>query len=115
MNRPDLGALLSQARELQGRLAAVRRELAARTVEGSAGGGLVTAVATGELRLQSVRIDPELLARADRDMLQDLVTAAVNAALDEARRLAQAELQKVTGLPAGPGGFDPLEWLRGPG
>lgn len=103
MTRPELGSLLEQARELQTRLAAVRRELARRTVEGSAGGGLVVAVATGELRIQRVTIDPELLAGADREMLQDLVAAAVNAALAQARSMAQEELQKATGLPLGLG------------
>jgi DNA-binding YbaB/EbfC family protein len=103
MTRPELGALLEQAREMQTRLAAVRRELARRTVEGSAGGGLVVAVATGELRIQRVTIDPELLAGADREMLQDLVAAAVNAALTQARSMAQEELQKATGLPLGLG------------
>jgi DNA-binding YbaB/EbfC family protein len=103
MTRPELGSLLEQAREMQTRLAAVRRELARRTVEGSAGGGLVTAVATGELHIQRVTIDPELLAGADREMLQDLVAAAVNAALAQARSMAQEELQKATGLPLGLG------------
>lgn len=109
MSRPDLGALLAQAKEIQTRIAEVRRDLARRTVEGSAGGGLVTAIATGELRIQGIKIDPELLAGGDPELLQDLVAAAVNAALGNAQRMAQEELQKVAGLPLG------LNVLGGPG
>lgn len=101
MSQPDFGALLAQAREIQTRLAEARRELARRTVEGSAGGGLVTAVASGDLRIQRVTVDPSLLTGGDRDMLQDLVVAAVNAALAAAQELVQQELQKAAGLPAG--------------
>lgn len=109
MTPADLQGLLAQARELQTRLAAVRESLAKRTVEGSAGGGLVTAVATGDLRIERVVIDPELLAGDDPALLQDLVAAAVNAALANAQRMAQEEFQKITGLPAG------LAGLGGPG
>ena len=97
MKLPDLGSLLAQAREVQKRIADVQRELARRTAEASAGAGLVTAVASGDLRIREVRIDPELLARGDAEMIQDLVVSAVNAALDAARRLAQEELQRAAG------------------
>ena len=104
MKLPDLGSLLAQAREVQKRIADVQRELARRTAEASAGAGLVTAVASGDLRIREVRIDPELLARGDAQMIQDLVVSAVNAALEAARRLAEEELQRVAGgLPPGPG------------
>ena len=104
MKLPDLGSLLAQAREVQKRIADVQRELARRTAEASAGAGLVTAVVSGDLRIREVRIDPELLARGDAEMIQDLVVSAVNAALDAARRLAQEELQRAAGgLPLGPG------------
>lgn len=98
---PDLQGLLAQARALQERLTSAREALSRRTVEGSAGGGLVTAVATGDLRIQRITIDPEVLEGGDPALLQDLVTAAVNAALANAQRMAQEEIQRVTGLPAG--------------
>ena len=101
MSEPDLAALLGQAQEMQSRLAEVQRELAARTVEASAGGGMVTAVATGALRIQEVRIDPSVLAADDRGMLQDLVTAAVNAALEASQRMVQQEMQRAAGGPLG--------------
>lgn len=101
MSPPDLKEILEQARQMQSRMEQVQRELARRRVEGSAGGGLVTAVATGDLRIAEVRIDPQLLASGDVAMLQDLVAAAVNAALGEAQRSASEELARVAGPLAG--------------
>lgn len=94
---PDLKQLLGKAQEMQSRLVAMQRELARRTVEGSAGGGMVTAVVSGELRVVEIRIEPELMAEGDRAMLQDLVAAAVNAAIQNAQRMVQEEMQRVAG------------------
>ena len=82
--------------EAQAKLAELQRELAVRRVEGSAGGGMVTVVATGALRILEIRIEPSLLAAGDREMLQDLTTAAVNAALANAQQMAQQELQRAS-------------------
>ena len=92
----DLGRLLEKAREAQVRLQALQRELARRRVEGTAGGGMVTAVASGELRLLELRIEPALIESGDRAMLQDLCTAAVNAALANAQRMIQEEMQRAS-------------------
>ena len=99
MSEPDVRALLARAQEMQAKLSAAQRELARRTVEASAGGGMVTAVATGELRVAEIRIEPSLLATGDRAMLQDLVAAAVNAALVQAQQMVQDEMGKIAGLP----------------
>ena len=108
MSQLDLGQMLARAQEVQQRVERLRRELATRTVEASAGAGLVTAVATGELRIREVRIDPGLLEGGDRALLQDLVAAAVNQALGRAQEMVQSELQRVAGVPLGavapPGG-----------
>ena len=105
MSQPDLAELLARAQEVQGRLVELQRSLAIRSVEASAGGGMVTAVATGALRIRELRIEPGLLAGGDREMLQDLTAAAVNAALAAAERMVQEETQRVTGLPlVQPGG-----------
>ena len=96
MNPEDLGQLMEKAREMQTRLADLQRELAARRFEGAAGGGMVTAVVTGGLRVHEVRIEPSLLERGDREMLQDLVAAAVNAALTTAQASVQEELQRAS-------------------
>jgi DNA-binding YbaB/EbfC family protein len=95
----DWGALFAKAKEMQGRLEEIQRDLARRTVEAAAGGGMVTAVASGELRILSVRIEPEILRGEDREMLQDLIAAAVNAAIAKAQRMVQEEMQRAAGLP----------------
>jgi len=92
----DLTRLMEQARQVQSRLASLQQELATRRFEGSAGGGMVTAVATGGLRIVELRIEPSLLASGDREMLQDLVTAAVNGALTSAQTTVQEELQRAS-------------------
>lgn len=100
---PELGDLLKRAQQMQGRLAELQRELASRRYEGSAGGGMVTAVASGELRILEVRIEPGLVSGGDREMIQDLCAAAVNAALSNAQRGAQEEMQRLTGALGIPG------------
>jgi DNA-binding YbaB/EbfC family protein len=96
MNPPDLNDFLEKAREAQSKLQDLQRELALRRVEGTAGGGMVTAIASGALRVLEVRIEPNLLELGDRDMLQDLVAAAVNAALTNAQHLIQEEMQRAS-------------------
>jgi DNA-binding YbaB/EbfC family protein len=103
----DLGQLLEKAREAQARLQALQQELARRRVEGSAGGGMVTAVASGELRILELRIEPALVESGDRAMIQDLCAAAVNAALASAQRMIQEEMQRASATFTIP--------LRGPG
>jgi DNA-binding YbaB/EbfC family protein len=93
----DLGGLLQQAKQLQERLTSVQDEIASRTAEGRAGGGMVTAVVNGRLEVLRVAIDPTLLESPDREMLQDLVVVAVNEAIRAARALIAEEMQKVTG------------------
>lgn len=102
MSPPDLSALLEKAREAQEKLQTVQRDLASRTVEGSAGGGMVTAVVSGALRVLEIRVESALFDSGDREMLQDLTAAAVNAALTNAQRMIQEEMQRASsglGLP----------------
>ena len=108
MNPSDLEGLMEQAREMQTRLADLQRALASRRVEGSAGGGMVKAVATGELRIVELQFEPSLLEGGDRQMIQDLAASAVNAALANAQRMVQEEFQRASigiqlpGAAAGP-------------
>jgi DNA-binding YbaB/EbfC family protein len=102
VSQPDLSQILAQAQQMQARLADLQRSLALRSVEASAGGGMVTAVATGALRIRELRIEPELLASGDREMIQDLAAAAVNAALAAAERMVQEEMQRMAGVPLAP-------------
>jgi nucleoid-associated protein EbfC len=88
--------------QMQSKLAKVQEELERETVEASAGGGAVKAVASGQQKLLSIEIDPEVAA--DVEMLQDLVVAAVNEAMDRSRELAAGRMQALTaglGLPPG--------------
>ena len=93
----DLGGLLKQAQALQERLASAQEDLAKRFVEGTAGGGMVTVTVNGRLEVMSVRIDPTLLVEPDGEMLQDLVVAAVNAAIQAAQRMMGEEMGKLGG------------------
>jgi DNA-binding YbaB/EbfC family protein len=100
----DLNSLLGMARKVQEDMARVQESLAQKTVEASAGGGMVTAVASGAREIVSIRIDPQAVDLKDVAMLQDLVVAACNAALRKAQEMAREELAKATGgLPIPPG------------
>ncbi len=89
--------MLKQAQDMQRRLAQVQEELAEALTEGSAGGGVVKAVVQGGNKLESITIDPEVIDPEDADMLQDLVTAAVNDALDSAQKEAADKMGAITG------------------
>ena len=101
MTRPpfDLGQMMQQAQEVGARLKRAQEELRHRTVEATVGGGMVTAKVNGRLELVEVRIDPGAVDPNEVEMLQDLVAAAVNQALQRAQELMREELQQVTGLP----------------
>ncbi len=94
---PGMGDLMKQAKAMQERLTNLQEEVGARTVEASAGGGMVTAKVNGKLQVLSVTIDPEILRADDREMLQDLVVAAVNEALRKAQAMMAEEMSKLTG------------------
>jgi nucleoid-associated protein EbfC len=89
--------LQRMAQQMQQDMLRVQDELATAVVDGSAGGGVVKARATGKQELVSVTIDPSAVDPADVDMLQDLVVAAVNDALRASRELAEQKLSAVTG------------------
>jgi len=94
--------MLRQVQQMQDRMQKVQKELESETVDASAGGGAVKVVATGAQKLVSVRIDPE--AAGDPEMLQDLIVAAVNEAMDKSKEMASAKMQSVAsglGLPPG--------------
>ena len=93
MNRqPDMRQLLQQAQQMQQQLAEAQERLATEEFEGSAGGGMVTAVVTGANRVVSVSINPDVIDPGDPEMLEDLVVAAVNAALTEASAATEDSL-----------------------
>ncbi len=93
----QFGNIVKQAQELQERLGKIQEEVAAKTVEASAGGGMVSAVVNGRLELVQLRVDAEVFKGGDREMLQDLVIAAVNSAIRSAQAMVADEMKKVTG------------------
>ncbi|MDR2106126.1 MAG: YbaB/EbfC family nucleoid-associated protein [Coriobacteriales bacterium] len=93
----DMNKMMKQARKMQAELAKAQEEVALLTAEGSAGGGVVKAVATGAQTIGSITISPEAVYPEDVEMLQDLVLAAVNEALSQAQELASSRLNAVTG------------------
>jgi len=89
--------ILKQAQALQSKLTELQAEAERKTVEASSGGGMVTAVVNGKLQVLSIRIDPQVLNTEDREMLQDLVTAAVNEAIRKAQQMMAEAMSRVTG------------------
>jgi len=105
---PNMGNLMKQAQQFQNRMAKLQEELGEKTVEASAGGGMVTVVANGRQEIVSVEIDPEVVDPEDVEMLKDLVLAAVNDALSRAKNMVNEEMGKLTqglNLPNIPGLF----------
>ena len=97
MGMGNMGKMMKQVQKMQQQMQRVQQELEERTVEASAGGGVVRVVATGKLQITSVEIDPEAVDPEDVEMLQDLVLAAVNEALQKAQDMMQEEMGKITG------------------
>ena len=93
-----MGNLQRMAAQMQQEMERVQAELAETEVEGSAGGGVVRVVVTGKQTLVSVTIDPSAVDAEDVEMLQDLVTAAVNEALDASRRVAEQKMGAMQSL-----------------
>ena len=92
-----LGNILKQAQEMHGKISQLQEEMANKTVEASAGGGMVTLVMNGKQQVLSIRIDPEVVNREDVDMLQDLISAAVNEAIRKSQEMMTEEMKKITG------------------
>ncbi len=107
MVKPNLNALMGQVQKMQEQLQKAQEELDKIEVEGSAGGGMVTVTATGKRELKRIKIDPEVVDPEDVEMLEDLILAAVNQALEKAEQAANEHLNQTTGglLSNLPGGF----------
>ena len=105
---PNMGNLMKQAQQFQAKMARLQEELGERTVETSAGGGMVSVVANGRQEIISIKIEPEVIDSNDPEMLQDLILAAVNDALSKAKNMVNEEMGKLTqglNLPNIPGLF----------
>ncbi|MGD9343458.1 MAG: YbaB/EbfC family nucleoid-associated protein, partial [Desulfuromonadales bacterium] len=95
MSRGGIGNIMKQAQQMQRRMAELQEELENKQVEASAGGGMVTAVVSGKQQLLDLKIEPAVVDPEDVEMLQDLITAAVNEAIKQSQQMAQEEMAKV--------------------
>ncbi|HDQ00127.1 MAG TPA: YbaB/EbfC family nucleoid-associated protein [bacterium] len=95
----NLGILgiFKQAQQLQEDISKVKQELAGMKVQATSGGGMIEVTANGKQQILDIKIDPEVIKLNDKEMLEDLIVAGVNLALERAQALAKDELKKVTG------------------
>ncbi|KAF0194095.1 MAG: hypothetical protein FD169_2026 [Bacillota bacterium] len=102
----NMKEMMKAAQKMQERMVKMQEELAERTVEASAGGGMVTAVVSGGKMLKELVINPEAIDPSDVEMLQDLIIVAVNEAIRKADEMMNSEMGKLTpGLKLPPGMF----------
>jgi nucleoid-associated protein EbfC len=99
----NFGNIMKQAKKLQERIAQLQQELETKTVEASAGGGMVSVVVNGKNEVVSLKIEKEVVNPAEIDMLQDLITAAVNEGIRKSQEMATSEMAKITGGMSIPG------------
>lgn len=98
-----LGNLMQQAQKMQEDLKKAQEEIAVMQVQGESGGGLVTIIMTGKREARKVTIDDSLLGE-DKDMLEDLVAAAINDAVNKVAKMKKEKMSEITaGLPLPPG------------
>jgi nucleoid-associated protein EbfC len=110
-NLANLPALIKQAQEMGGKLQQINAELKTKKVTGAAGGGLVEVDANGLGEAIAVRIDPSLIEKQDRELLEDLLPAAFNAAQQKAKELHAQSMQSIAGGMNLPGLSDALGGL----
>jgi DNA-binding YbaB/EbfC family protein len=92
-----LGNIMKQAQQMQKKMGEMQQEMETQQVEATSGGGMVTAVVNGRQKLLSLTIDPQCVDPDDVEMLQDLVSAAVNEAINKSQEMMQSEMSKLTG------------------
>jgi len=99
-----MGNMMKKVQEMQSKMQEVQKELESKTVEANAGGGMVSLVMNGKQQVQSINIDPSLLNEDEKEVLEDLIKAALNQAKEKVDEMSAEEMKKVTGgLPLPPG------------
>ena len=100
----DIGNMMKQAQQLQKKMAEVQEKIALIEVEGSSGGGMVKVIATAKGEIKSVLIDDSLKIKEEKEMMEDLIVAAINDAKQKGETASQDEMKSVTGgIPLPPG------------
>ncbi len=107
MGKTNFAGQFGMIQKIQKEMEEVQKKLEEMTVEGSAGGGMVTVKVNGKQKILSVTLDKEVVDPEDCEMLEDLIMAAVNQGLDKSREMAQEEMKKIAGGMLGnlPGGL----------
>lgn len=93
----NIGNIMKQAKKMQEKIGRMQQELEGRTVEAQAGGGMVSVLVNGKFEIVSLKIEKDVVNPEDIDMLQDLITAAVNEGIRKAQEMASQEMAKITG------------------
>ena len=96
-NMGNMGKMMKQAQKMQQDMAKLQEEIALKTVEATAGGGMGIVVANGKQEIQKVEIKPEAVDPDDVEMLQDMIMAAVNEAIRKSQDMVASEMSKITG------------------
>lgn len=92
-----MSSLMQQAQQMQAKMVTIQEELKSKTAAGTAGGGMVTVTANGNSEIISIEIEKDIISVDEKEMLQDLITAATNDALRKAKALGKEEMAKLTG------------------
>jgi DNA-binding YbaB/EbfC family protein len=93
----NFGNIMKQAKKMQERMMELQDELASKTVEATAGGGMVAVTVNGKFEVLSLKIEKEVVNPEDVEMLQDLIVAAVNEGVRKAQEMSASEMAKITG------------------
>jgi DNA-binding YbaB/EbfC family protein len=93
----QFGQILQQAKKMQEKLVKMQEEVASKTVEAQSGGGMVSCVVNGKQEVLSLKISDEIWEEKDKELLEDLVMAAINEGLNKSREMLQEEMAKITG------------------
>jgi len=93
----NFGNIMKQAKKMQERMVELQEELATKSVEATAGGGMVSVTVNGKFEILSLKIEKEVVNSDDVEMLQDLIVAAINEGIRKAQEMAAAEMGKITG------------------